>query len=300
MTAAYFEKVAQFGPDRGMAGIVAQPSEPVDGAPGVVLLNSGIIHRVGSNRVSVLLARAFAAVGFASLRFDFSGIGESERRVDAVSLQQAVEQDIADAMTFFGTKTGGSEFILMGLCSGAYDAMHAARVDDRVVGAMMVDLPGPFRNRGHTLHHLKSRLLRPTSWRNPLQKLTHYFSELATPPQRAAGEQKYVLGARSFASREWMEEHLAALLARDVRLDFVFTHSDRNYNHESQFRTVFPDVARHPAVSHAFFPNADHAFTSATERDRLVAHAVAWLSSRWGMRDGSRGRVGLPDTASRA
>ena len=49
----------------------------VTAPPTVVLLNAGIVHRVGPNRMHVLLARALAAAGIPSLRFDMSGIGDS-------------------------------------------------------------------------------------------------------------------------------------------------------------------------------------------------------------------------------
>jgi dienelactone hydrolase len=282
MTNGYRETVAQFGPDRGLTGVLTRPASPRADAPTVVVLNSGIIHRVGSNRVAVTLARAFAELGVTTLRFDLAGIGDSERRRDVPSLRDSVERDVTDALDFCAGKVGSQSFVLMGLCSGAYDAFHAARGDARVVGALLVDLPGPFRNRGHTMHHLKSRLLRPASWRNPFRKLAHYYAQLTAPAPRRNAEQKYVLGARSFATRAWMEEHLAAVLARSVKLGFVFTRGlEANYNHESQFRDVFPDVAGHPCVSHTFFPMADHAFTSATERARLVQYASTWLSAGW-------------------
>ena len=48
------------------------------GQPWVVLLNAGIIHRIGPNRLYVQLARRLASRGHAVLRFDLAGIGDSE------------------------------------------------------------------------------------------------------------------------------------------------------------------------------------------------------------------------------
>ena len=42
--------------------------------PTVVILNTGIVHRVGHHRMFVALSRALAGIGFNVLRFDFAGI----------------------------------------------------------------------------------------------------------------------------------------------------------------------------------------------------------------------------------
>jgi hypothetical protein len=285
MTPSYIEKVAQFGPDRGHIGILTVPVQPVAEAPTIVLLNSGIIHRVGSNRIGVKLARAFGAAGFTTLRFDYSGIGDSQRRVDVPSLQESVGRDISVALQFCERMMDSRAFVLAGLCSGAYDALHNARDDARIVGVFMVDIPGPFKNGWHTFHHIKSRLLRPSSWGNPLRKSAHYLAELKQP-RGGSGEQKYILGARSRASREWMDDHMCAVLSRGAYLSFIFTRGDGAvYNHESLFPNLFPDAARHRLVKYAYFPNADHAFSRARERSRLISHAVEWLDACWPTRE---------------
>lgn len=287
MTPSYIEKVAQFGPDRGHIGILSVPVQPAAGTPTIVLLNSGIIHRVGSNRIAVNLARAFAAAGFTTLRFDYSGIGDSQRRADGLSLQGSVGRDITVALEFCERMSDSRAFVLAGLCSGAYDALHHARDDARIVGAFMVDIPGPFKNRWHTFHHIKSRLLRPSSWRNPLRKSARYLAEL-TQPHGGTGEQTYVLGARSRASREWMDDHIRTVLSRGAYLSFIFTRGDGAiYNHESLFPRLFPEAARHRRVSYAYFPNADHAFSRARERSRLISHAMKWLAACWPVREGA-------------
>jgi len=90
------ERVVQFGPDRGLVGILTLPDAGAEvDAPHVVLLNSGIIHRVGSSRLHVDLARALSSVGVAAFRFDLSGIGDSKRRSDVESVRESVERDVA-------------------------------------------------------------------------------------------------------------------------------------------------------------------------------------------------------------
>ena len=70
-----------FGRSQHLVGVLSTPTVVSAAAPpGIVLVNSGIIHRIGANRVYVRLARALAVCGSASLRFDLSGIGDSTSR----------------------------------------------------------------------------------------------------------------------------------------------------------------------------------------------------------------------------
>lgn len=278
LSSAPIEKVAQFGVGRGLVGIVTQPaSGPRPGAPGVVILNSGIIHRVGTSRLSVLLARSLAVAGFTVLRFDLSGIGDSERRADVESLRESVNRDIGDAVEYLTGSNGVERVVLMGLCSGAFDAFHAAAVQPRVVGAFMVDIPGPFRGWRHTIHHIAQRIFRRASWMNPMEKLVGHSRALAREIAEERRRGGYVVGGRGASSRARMRELLDALLARQIRLHFAFTAGlEDNYNHRSQFAATFPRAARHPALTQEFFAERDHAFSRREPRERLVRSAVAW------------------------
>jgi pimeloyl-ACP methyl ester carboxylesterase len=277
------ERVAAFGPGGGLIGVLSLPSNGQSAdVPHVILLNSGVIHRVGTNRLSVTLARALAAAGITNLRFDLSGIGDSERRGDAGSLRESVERDIADAIQYLQETQGTQRVVLMGLCSGAYDAFHAAVGNERVVGAVMVDMPGPFQTWRHTAYHLWSRLLLPRSWKNPLRKLDIYSRLLVrngTTPQRDGDG--YVVGGRSRAPRDRMKSQLDVVLDRGVRLYFMFTAGlESNYNHKSLFRSTFPEAARHPALSFEWFPRADHMLSEVEARSAVIDRAVQWMLSQ--------------------
>ena len=63
------EMVVRFGDAESLVGIVTLPSAPTN-STAVVLLNAGVIHRVGPHRMNVQLARRLAARGFTALRFD--------------------------------------------------------------------------------------------------------------------------------------------------------------------------------------------------------------------------------------
>jgi dienelactone hydrolase len=148
------EKVVQFGRASALVGIVTDP--PADAndpsRPGVILLNAGLLHRIGPNRLYVELARRLATTGLVVLRFDFSGIGDSEARGDDLPFEQSAIRETQEAMTFLSETRGVQQFVLAGLCTGAVNAFHTAREDSRAVGAVLLN-PLGFNAESRSLVH---------------------------------------------------------------------------------------------------------------------------------------------------
>ncbi len=107
----------------------------------VVLLNIGANHHIGSNRMYVSMARAWAAEGFQVLRMDFSGMGDS--RLNDVGKENDVyaSRFMAEARSAVDLlkERGATRVVLMGLCSGAYVAYHTAIADPRVTGVVLIN-----------------------------------------------------------------------------------------------------------------------------------------------------------------
>jgi len=82
------EEAVLFGKTRSLVGIITDPHTVVNAHnhPAIVLLNAGVLHRVGPNRLYVKIARKLASAGFVVLRFDLSGIGDSKARRDNLPL----------------------------------------------------------------------------------------------------------------------------------------------------------------------------------------------------------------------
>lgn len=121
------------------------PDTPTRGT-GVVLVNSGIVHRIGANRATVHLARALAERGFASLRFDLSGIGDAPDRDDALGWEASSPLEISeavDALLGRGGQPGVRDVVLYGNCGGAAKSFWTARRDPRVGGLLVINPPPP-------------------------------------------------------------------------------------------------------------------------------------------------------------
>src|SRR5262245_3810682 len=138
------ETAALFGYRCALVGVLTEPAEPTPGPrlPAVILLNAGVIHRVGPHRLSVTIARHLAALGCVVLRFDFSGIGDSPVRADHLPFAQSVISEAQEAMHYVRAARGLDRFVLIGLCSGADIAFRTACCDESVVGVALLNAQG--------------------------------------------------------------------------------------------------------------------------------------------------------------
>jgi alpha-beta hydrolase superfamily lysophospholipase len=127
--------------ERSLVGVLTTPAESdADGErPTVIILNAGLLHRVGPNRIYVKLARALAAIGFSVLRLDLSGIGESQARSGTEPIDESVHADVRNAMDTLARTRGASRFVLMGHCSGAAFSLLIAARDPRVAAAVIIN-----------------------------------------------------------------------------------------------------------------------------------------------------------------
>ncbi|WCB95999.1 hypothetical protein DSM104299_04753 [Baekduia alba] len=129
-------------------GVLAEPASGRvhDHGLCLVLLNAGAQRHIGPNRMSVEIARRWAARGVPSLRFDLANVGESDPDGEPwddvegfyTEAYGAQVRSVLDALQAAGR---GDRFVLMGLCSGGYWAFETCLTDDRAVSALMLN-PG--------------------------------------------------------------------------------------------------------------------------------------------------------------
>jgi pimeloyl-ACP methyl ester carboxylesterase len=106
----------------------------------VVLVSVGNNYRAGPHRLNVALARALAADGCRTLRFDLAGCGDSAAQGSAAPrlYDPASATDVQAAIDLL-QQQGCRDIVLAGVCSGAYLAFQAALVDRRVDGLVMIN-----------------------------------------------------------------------------------------------------------------------------------------------------------------
>lgn len=271
------EKVLRFGVGRGLSGLVAEPAARREGAPGVVLLNSGILHHVGASRLYVRLARRLAQDGLVTFRFDFSGIGDSEARKDALPFVESAPVETREAMDLLQQKYGVERFVLLGLCSGADMAFKVAELDPRVVGLVQLD-PYAYRTPGYYLRRYGPRLLNPMAY---IESFLGRRKNAAIAAQRASAEHQETYTApeyrRVFPPREQVAATLRTLVGRGVAMLNIFSDGQPEHiNHGAQYARAFPDVPMGRLLTVEYVRHAEHTFTDLHDQRRVEQAVRRW------------------------
>ena len=280
------EQAIQFGKSAVLSGILADASQDTADPerPAFILLNSGILHRVGSCRLHVRLARALSRHGFTSLRFDFSGVGDSEPRRDALSFEDACRAEVREAMDHLSSARGVKRFILMGLCSGADMAHLTAAIDKRVCGLVFIDA-WAYRTKRYWFQHYARRVFKAHVWKSWAQiRVRRMLGEISARRAPAQSNEfdsydvpKYV---REFPPREAVARDLSDFVQRDIRILAIFTAGlVDHYNHRSQYRSSFSEIDFRDLLDVEFMPTADHIITNLAHQAFVVQRIVGWAQS---------------------
>lgn len=279
------ETICQFGNGSGLVGILTQPSDASkSNGPVVVLLSAGLLHRVGPFRLYISLARKLADAGVSSLRFDLSGVGDSENSQMTASIEERTLADIRAAYDFLGEQHGLHEFVIGGLCSGADDAFRAALEDDRVVGSFQLDGMG-YRTKkfmkGHMINHYLPRLASAEKWKLLASRLGGAKQEQAAEVevQNTGGEDDL---HRSMPSLEAARAGMASMEAKGQKLLLVYTGgASEYYNYAGQIFDSVPEAKKYAGVSECYLPKSDHTYMLKRDREEVMDVLADWYKESW-------------------
>lgn len=269
------EQVVRFGSDEQLVGIVSSPEAA--SATAVVILNAGVLHRVGPHRLHVLLGRQLAERGFAALRLDLGGIGDSVAASDATTFRESAVADTRLAMSGLPAR----RFVIFGVCAGADNALATALVDDRVAGVVLVD-PFAYPSRRAAVRALRMKLARrgpraAIAWavgaaRRRIQLRLERLRQREAPEPQAEG--------RTAPPMPEFRAQLATLVGRGVKVLAVYSGiHGTNYNDADQLFELFPDLRG--KIDVAYFADANHTFTELDAQAKLLDTTTNWIATRF-------------------
>ncbi|MCF4128375.1 alpha/beta hydrolase [Methylobacterium sp. SyP6R] len=277
------EEVSRFGP--GLVGILCRPAAAWSGDT-VLVVNSGRNPRAGHGRQTTRLARRLAASGIASFRFDLRGIGDSPDRPDG-SLPLYAADSVADVTAAIDhlAASGHTPGVVLGNCSGAYQAFQALVRDARLRAAVLVNLYCFDLKAGtdvetmvrDTFRHSQSygeRARQGRFWHRiltgdlSLMKIARaLLRDGAARLDRATARMPWrTLSAASVAGR------VASLRRRGARICMVYSADDlgiptvRAHFGESETR-----IARRLGYPVQILEGTDHNLSRAVDQDRIFA-----------------------------
>jgi pimeloyl-ACP methyl ester carboxylesterase len=265
-----------FGFESALVGVVCKPAVTI--VPGVacLLLNAGVVPRIGPHRINVKLARVLADSGIVTLRFDLGGLGDS-RKADAPSdFQQRAVLDVRAAMDYLESHHGLHRFIVIGNCSGAVHAYWTALADQRVIGIQMFDGFCYPSRWSRLVRHWKR--FRADSWNEAVvavgRRLAKFLRFLCTNDIFSSIESKAQLGRDEYC------KGMQALVDRGVSVCLVFSGGIiDDYSYARQFRDTFADQPFVDKVHCHFLPEIDHTMLALEAQRRFIELTRDWLFS---------------------
>lgn len=289
------ETALTFGDQGALVGVLTTPAGMRRRSDGhaVILLNSGIVHRVGVNRLYVKLARHLAALGVPALRFDFAGVGDSLHRRDGVGFVPAAIAETREAMGLVGPLTGADRFVLIGMCSGAVIAFRTALEDDRARAAVLINPLGHLHGEAclisqaclskvRSRHYLRlgmrssfrrSAWLRALTGRVDLVPVLGAFRkgfQLKRGPSQSTDE----VGPAD-AAREMMR-----LADRGVRLLEIHAEADEGLDYvRLRLGPRAEEIWRRPGMTYEVIKSANHTFTGLWAQRQLLASITEWVAA---------------------
>ena len=286
------ETPLHFGPDGRLFGILCRPRTGAS-TTAVIIGNTGRDPHYGIARFGVELARELAAGGIASLRMDYSGLGDSPRAPgegDALSALFETDRtaDIAAAIDALQT-LGYDDFALQGLCSGAYHAFRAAPTDTRIGALVLVNLPVFEWHGGQSVtqalwttappRRMLQRLADKDVWRRAVRGELKLTPILKIQGSRLLTRIKRLAVRTPAPVADTPERVVAGLTRRGVKTLFLYSSGDPGLDAVS---TAFGPPADAMKGCHGLelriVPGIDHVLSARPMRETATDHIVGFLT----------------------
>lgn len=285
-TGAARETPVVFG--AGLCGVICRPDTPRPGAPSLLILNSGGDPRSGVGGFSTRVARHLAELGYASLRFDFAGVGDSPydgplARAHVFETPRDADFDAALALL---RAEGLAAPVVVGTCAGAFHAFWSAVTRRDIAGFYAVSPVKLIWSPGDVVTFGRGRYQRafgdivksafsPSAWRRVLTNGLDVKAVALTLGGRLRGRIEGLLRRlspnapiaqlRRFSQRGGRGRFLMGDL--DTSLEEISTH----------FGSGGAGAAELPGVSLEVLPNLDHGLTLLENRNRALEDLETWL-----------------------
>jgi hypothetical protein len=242
----------------------------------VVILSAGLLHRVGPFRLNVDLARCLATAGFATLRLDQAGRGDSTRS-EGLTSQETVQQELLAAGELIKTRTGIEKLIVVGLCSGADDALASIEFHENIMGIILLD-GFAARTWRYFVTYYMSRLGSPARVMKILgarvRRLRTRIAGTSTGGEVGLAE---LSGVRDFPDLASARKAFGHLFERGGIALCIFTNGVGDYYcQHGQLRSNLGLDKNDDRLTEVFYPEANHTYPTVAHRKRMVRLAVDW------------------------
>jgi len=270
--------------EESLLGILSVPERPAE--TGVVVIVGGPQYRAGSHRQFVLLARALAAAGYAVLRFDYRGMGDSSGQARDFL---GVSQDVGAAIDAMQLRLPHIQRVaLWGLCDGASAALLYCheKPDTRVAGLCLLN---PWVRseaslaRTQVKHYYAQRLMQREFWgklfsgKVALNAVSGLLRNVQTATRRAnPSPQTAVFQQRMAQAWSRFPGGILLLLSGD-------DYTAKEFLEYAQTEATWRSAWQHARLVRHDLPQADHTFSDSAARMQVENLTRHWLETQFGV-----------------
>jgi alpha/beta superfamily hydrolase len=271
------------GPHGDLYGIFTPPASEVSPAGLCVILLGR--NRWWVDRLSVRGARWLATRGFACLRFDYHGFGESEGTCEFVDPESPYPEDVVAAIRFMREQFGQQRFVLSGFCFDARTALSAVMTEGSSIEAIVAVAVPPGDKLTHvTMSKVGSFLRLSASAKKSVlsqalrRRLYPFFPSLISHPEKRHGN---INGFRPMMPvSENFKRDLQAIIRFGVRCLFLNGREDaESYNFKLVERYLLAklDSAQRAAFTLETWPNKLHITHDPDLQHEIAERMLSWI-----------------------
>jgi exosortase A-associated hydrolase 1 len=257
-----------------LLGVITRPEKPRN--RGVMIAVGGPQYRVGSHRQFVLLANDLALQGYAVMRFDYRGMGDSSGEPRSF---ENVGDDLRAAVDHFLSEVPElAEVAIWGLCDAASATLFYAHQDPRVTGIVLLN-PWVRSAQGEARTYLKHYYLRHALSAGPWAKLLRGDFDLAASVVSFLRNLKTAGTASEGTLAERMADGLARFKGRALVITAGNDLTAKEFLDAAAVSPRWRKLLRAPRVTRRELPEASHTFPRRDWRDQISRWTSGWLLS---------------------
>lgn len=261
-----------------LIGVICAPDRGAPGV-GVVIVVGGPQYRAGSHRQFTLLARALAARGIPSLRFDHRGLGDSTGTLRGFD---HLGDDIQAAIdTLLAQHPELRSLALWGLCDAATALLDYAPRDPRVERLVLLN---PWLDEAHVnararlRYHYPERLFSSAFWKKllrfklnwtrSLREFVHLLRQVWSPSHRPAPGPSTTAGLLG---------NLAAFKGDCLVILSGCDHTAQKFMAATRSHPIMTTAKAQGRVTEHLLANANHTFSTQAWRQQVETWTAEWL-----------------------
>jgi exosortase A-associated hydrolase 1 len=274
-----------------LMGVLSSPDTPP--RRGVVfVVADGPQYRAGVQRQFVMLARAMEQAGYAALRFDYRGMGDSEgvhrgfEHVDA-DIKAAIDALLAHCSSI-------EEIVLWGECDSSAAVLFYAYKDERIKG---ISIANPWvrteEGRAKTIvkHYYLRRLFEKAFWSKLFSGQFRFKASLNSLLQNAM--KIFRASSRSVSAQDTISDVPDQRQSLPVRLAhglknfkgnvlLVLSGNDwiaKEFKEVADASPVWRKLLNDKRLESHEIADADHSFSKKSARSEMIRLNLEWLKS---------------------